>query len=113
MEEKYYDMQEDEKPLRVKDKLRTSRIRKGLSLSELSKLTGIKANKLCSYESGKASVPMADKVLLVQALHISLYYLRKRKCQNPYALLNLQDEMIKIYEEKGETGLKEFEKVVH
>ena len=90
-------------------KLRASRILAGLSLPELSELTGITETKLRSYESGSTSVPMKDKILLSSALHVSLYYLRNRKCDDPYALLNLQDDMIEIYKEKGEAGLKEFE----
>ncbi len=52
--------------------LRAARGRADLSLEELSALTGIAANTLSAYESGKSFTPGADKIaVLCHALHVS------------------------------------------
>lgn len=92
----------------IAQKLNRARILHGLSIYELSEATGLSEEQLRSYESGK-SVPMKSKILLSEILHVSLFYLRNRKCDDPHAMMEFQEDMKRIYREQGEKGLKAFE----
>lgn len=49
--------------------LRKERIKNGMSIQELAKLTGINEQSLEGYEEGKQEVPLEDFVHLVNVLH--------------------------------------------
>ena len=84
----------------IAQKLNRARILHGLSIYELSEATGLSEEQLRSYESGK-SVPMKSKILLSEILHVSLFYLRNRKCDDPHAMMEFQEEHEKDLQRAG------------
>lgn len=75
------------------DNLRKEREKRGMSIQELSKLSGIAEHNLFGYEEGTREVPLEDFIHLVNALQIAPDILLD--CQKEKTTKNIPEEIIK------------------
>ena len=94
------------------EKIRTTRMRAGLSQAELATKAGMDVGTVRIIEEGFVEPGIEQQIRLSDILHVSIYFLRHEESQDPQQLVGIQEAMIELYRRFGKDAFLQFEEKV-